>query len=238
MTTKRELFIFKAQHDIALLKEVVLEQPHQHALGSKERGSSWDKISQNLTNEGMKVTKRSVRKRFTKLYKDFLEKEKKEKRDSGVDVEYNEIQQLLTDYHELILDWEKEREGKLDDEKAVAEEMRRKATERLSAKKKRKVEEADSDKEEAGPSRRKSQRSLVEIMEQSITTRREEKKREMEIKENELKQQEQFHGALMRQQQQMHQMHLQQQQQQQAMNVAMMSTLSEMLKTVRNMSFQ
>ena len=238
MTTKRELFIFKGQHDIALLKEVVLEQPHQHALGSKERGSSWDKISQNLTNEGMKVTKRSVRKRFTKLYKDFFEKEKKEKRDSGVDVEYNEIQQLLTDYHELILDWEKEREGKVDDEKAVAEEMRGKATERLSAKKKRKVEEADSDKEEAGPSRRKSQRSLVEIMEQSITTSREEKKREMEIKENELKQQEQFHGALLQQQQQMHQMHLQQQQQQQAMNMAMMSTLSEMLKTVRNMSFQ
>lgn len=238
MATKRELFIFKAQHDTALLKEVVLERPHQHALGSKERGSSWDKISKNLVNEGMKVTKRSVRKRFTKLYEDFLDKEKKEKGDSGVDVEYNENQQLLTDYHELILDWEKEREEKVDDEKAVAEEMRRKATERLSVKKKRKVEEADSDKDEAGLSRRKSRRSLVEIMEQSITNRREEKKRDMEIKENELKQQEQFHGLLLQQQQQMQQMHLQQQQQQQAMNMAMMSTLSEMLKTVRNMASQ
>ena len=99
MATKRELFIFKAQHDTASLKGVVLEQPHQHALGSKERGLSWDKISKTLANEGMKVTKRSVRKRFTKLYEDFLEKEKKEKRDSGVDVEYNENQQLLTDYH-------------------------------------------------------------------------------------------------------------------------------------------
>ena len=49
----------------------------------------------------------------------------------------------------------------------------------------------------------------------------------MEIKENELKQQEQFHGALLQQKQQMEQMHLQQQQ---AMNMAMMSTLSEMLK--------
>ena len=76
----------------------------------KARGLSWDKIAKTLANEGMKVTKRSVRKRFTKLYEDFLEKEKKEKRDSGVDVEYNENQQLLTDYHELILDWEKERE--------------------------------------------------------------------------------------------------------------------------------
>ena len=60
----------------------------------------------------------------------------------------------------------------------------------------------------------------------------------MEIKENELKQQEQFHGLLLQQQQQMQQMHLQQQQQQQAMNMAMMSTLSEMLKTVRNMASQ
>ena len=156
---------------------MVLEQPHQYALSSKERGSSWEKISKNLANEGMKVTKRSVRKRFTKLYGDFLEKEKKEKRESGVDVEYNENQQLLTDYHELILDWEKEREEKVDDEKAVAEEMRRKATERLSVKRKRKVEEADSDQEEAGPSRRKSHRSLVEIMEQRITTRRGQRKR-------------------------------------------------------------
>ena len=35
MATKRELFIFKAQHDTASLKEVVLEQSH-HTLGSKE----------------------------------------------------------------------------------------------------------------------------------------------------------------------------------------------------------
>ena len=64
MATKRELFIFKAQHDTTILKEEVLGQPHQHALGSKERGSSWDKISENLVNEEMKERKRSVRKRF------------------------------------------------------------------------------------------------------------------------------------------------------------------------------
>ena len=60
------------------------------------------------------ATKGSVRKRFTKLYKD-----------SAV--------QLLADNHELILC------------KTVAEEMRKKATDRLSAKKKRKAEEVDSD---------------------------------------------------------------------------------------------
>jgi len=60
--------------------------------------------SETLVNEGIKVIKRSVRKKFTKLYEDFLGKEKKEKKDSGVYVEYSENQQLLTDYHELILD--------------------------------------------------------------------------------------------------------------------------------------
>lgn len=56
----------------------------------------------------------------------------------------------------------------MNDEKAVAEEMRRNATERLSVKRK-KVKDADSGKDEPGPFRRKSLRSLVEIMEQRIT---------------------------------------------------------------------
>lgn len=72
---KRELSIFKAQHETALPKEVVLEQPDQHALGSKERGSSWDKILKNLVNGRMKVTKQSITKRFTKLYEERKEGE-------------------------------------------------------------------------------------------------------------------------------------------------------------------
>ena len=50
----------------------------------------------------------------------------------------------------------------MDDEKAVAEEMRRKATEGLTVKRKRKAEEAESDKDDAGPSRGNAQRALVE----------------------------------------------------------------------------
>lgn len=72
---QRELSIFKAQNETALPKDVVLEQPDQHALGSKERGSSWNKILKNLVNEGMKVTKQSIRKRFTKLYEERKEGE-------------------------------------------------------------------------------------------------------------------------------------------------------------------
>ena len=54
-------------------------------------------------------------------------------------------------------------------------------------------------------------KTLVDIMEQSISARKEEKNRELEIRANELKQQEHFHNLLLQQQQ-----HFQQQQMQPA----------------------
>ena len=82
MTSKRELFIWKKHHDPLLLKEVVLEEPFKHNNGSKEKGASWSKIADALTQHGMKVTQRSVRERFDKLYSDFKEREREEKQAS------------------------------------------------------------------------------------------------------------------------------------------------------------
>ncbi|XP_001634030.2 golgin subfamily A member 6-like protein 22 [Nematostella vectensis] len=230
---KRELFIWKFDSDVSLLKEVIAEEPHKHPYASKERGQKWDKIALNLKeNHGFKVTQRSVRKRFNSLHEDFLKKEKKEKRDSGGEVMYDEKHQMLTDYNELIEDWERERKERVDDEKVMAEDMRKKATERLSATKKRK--ESGEDKGEEDQPKRKTQQSLVQLMEQSIAVRSQERARELEIRENELKQQQHFHGFLLQQQQQAQQMHMQQQQQQQAMNMAMMNVLTEMLNAVKN----
>ena len=92
MTSKRELFIWKKHHDLLLLKEVVLEEPFKHNNGSKEKGASWSKIADALTQHGMKVTQRSERERFDKLYSDFKEREREEKQDSGIDVEYDDNQ--------------------------------------------------------------------------------------------------------------------------------------------------
>ena len=110
--------------------------------------------------------------------------------------------------------------------------MRKKATERLSATKKRK----ESGEDDEGQPKRKTQRSLLQLMEQSIAVRRQERARELEIREKEVNQQEQFHSLLMQQQQHMQQIQLQQQQRQQAMNMAMINALSEMLKAVKNSS--
>ena len=135
MTSKRELFIWKKHHDLLLLKEVVLEEPFKHNNGSKEKGASWSKIADALTQHGMKVTQRLVRERFDKLYSDFKEREREKKQANGIDVEYDDNHKALTGIHERVLELEEERQDKETQEKATAAEMRKRATERLSVKK-------------------------------------------------------------------------------------------------------
>ncbi|CAH3138073.1 unnamed protein product [Porites lobata] len=157
MTSKRELFIWKKHHDLLLLKEVVLEEPFKHNNGSKEKGTSWSKIADALTQHGMKVTQRSVRERFDKLYSDFKEREREEKQASGIDVEYDDNHKALAEIHERVLELEEERQDKETQEKATAAEMRKRATERLSVKKRRSKDDAtvsDEPEEEVSPKRR------------------------------------------------------------------------------------
>jgi len=51
----------------------------------------------------MKVTQRSVRERFDKLYSDFKERECNEKQASGIDVEYDN-HKALTEIPERVLE--------------------------------------------------------------------------------------------------------------------------------------
>ena len=81
-----------------------MEEPFKHNNGSKEKGASWSKIADALTQHGMKVTQRSVRERFDKLYSDFKEREKEEKQASGIDVEYDDNHNALTEIHERVLE--------------------------------------------------------------------------------------------------------------------------------------
>ena len=128
------------------------------------------KIADALTQHGMKVTQRSVRERFDKLYSDFKEREREEKRASGIDVEYDDNHKALTEIHERVLELEEEREDKEIQEKAMAAEMRKRATERLSVKKRRSKDDAtvsDELEEEVSPKRRMSQTSMVDMMKES-----------------------------------------------------------------------
>ena len=128
------------------------------------------KIADALTQHGMKVTQRSVRERFDKLYSDFKEREREEKQASGIDVEYDDNHKALTEIHERVLELEEERQDKETQEKATAAEMRKRATERLSVKKRRSKDDAtvsDEPEEEVSPKRRMSQTSMVDMMKES-----------------------------------------------------------------------
>lgn len=185
---KREVFIWKKEHDILLMREVICELPHKFKTGTKERGQQWDKIANNLNKGEMKVTKRSVRERFDKLYLEFKQREREEKCASGIEAEYDELHQALTDIHDMIRDHEGERSEKETKEKAQAEEMRKRATEKLSETKKRNSVTDDADENSAlgaSKKRRSSQASIVEVMEKSTICKEEEQKDQLRIRERE-----------------------------------------------------
>ena len=237
MTSKRELFIWKKHHESLLLNEILLEEPFKFNNGSKEKGAVWSKIAESLAQHGMKVTQRSVREKFEKLYSEFKEREREEKQASGVDVEYDENYRALTEIHERISEYEEERQVKETKEKATAAEMRKRATERLSLTKKRnKADTAGSDEseEEVSPKRRKSQTSMVDMIKESVAMKQKYqddqsqiRSRELELRAAELQQQQQFQSMLIQQQQQF-------QQQQQQMTMAMFTTLNELFKKIKN----
>ena len=89
----------------------------------------------------------------------------------------------------------------------------------------------------ATPKKRKSHTSVTELLERSIERKANEhaeeqlsRKKELDLRAEELRQQQQFQAMLLQQQQQFQQQQQQSQQQQQAMNMAMLNTLAELLK--------
>ena len=95
-----------------LLREVPTLEPYKYRFGSKERGSVWTTIAENLEGFDMKVNQRSVRERFNRMIDVFKKKEADEKRASGMDVEFTEKDQALLDIMERIE--EREEENKLE----------------------------------------------------------------------------------------------------------------------------
>ena len=151
-----------------LLTEVITVEPYQFKAGTQERGSAWTKIAERLASCGLKVTQRSVPEKFEKLMKDLLKKESKEKKQSGVDVEYGELDQSLQDIKERMAEFDELREGKEQKkkkEKAAAEEMRRQATE--TRKRKASLDDPDVDKKIPKGKRNKST-SMVDVVKETI----------------------------------------------------------------------
>ena len=231
---KREVFTWKKDHDILLAREMLVEVPHPFKAGTKERGRKWEEIALNLVKAGLKVTKRSVRERFEILYSEFKQRENDENKASGINFEYDELHKALTDINDKIHDYEEEQSEKETKEKAQAEDMRKKATEKLSETKKRNL---DNGNEDEGIPKKRRAASVAEIMEKNMLRKMKEcddqmrvRERELDLRAEELRQQQQFQAMIPQQLQHQQQQQEQQQQQQQAMNLVFMNTLAEFIK--------
>ena len=150
------------QKDVMLAREILLGEPFKYRAGSKERGSAWSQIANNLnTHPGFTVSQRAVRDRFGILEK----KAKKWKREiengTGISPEDSELDVAL---EEIIERWEAaEREFQLDNQskakklekdKETAEEMRKMSMETFAASKKRKSDPDESAEEKRCKKRR------------------------------------------------------------------------------------
>lgn len=86
-----------------LAREILLCEPFQHNVGSKERGSVWSQIATNLnTHPGFTVSQRAVTDRYS-----ILKKSQKRKREieigTGASPEDSELDLAL---EEIIEKWE------------------------------------------------------------------------------------------------------------------------------------
>ena len=233
--TKREVFTWKAIHEELLLREVLTLEPYQFRQGSKERGATWTKIAENLSEMGMKASQRSVREKFEKIVKDFKRKEAIEEQASGIEAEYTERDRAMIDILERMSECEmqlesnKEKENK---ENETAEEMRKKAMESFGETRKRRREENE---ELVTPERkRRCNSDVMEVLKGSLEMKKKEqeqarelRERELNLMEDQVKQQKEFTRSMMEQQQQF-------QQQQQPVTMSILNTLAQIAKNLNN----
>ena len=86
------------EHDVFLCREVLLLDPFQYPYRSKEGGDVWGQVAINLNSSNdpkFKVSKRSVRDRFTLQQSRYREKMKREEMASGIDCEETELDRAL-----------------------------------------------------------------------------------------------------------------------------------------------
>ena len=217
-----------------MCREVLQIEPYQFKIRSPERGQAWESLAEKLNENScpkFRVTARSVRDRYNLLTKKMAAKLKSEEKASGIQAETSELDDLLGE----ILEKEKAAKEKLEsdnqNDKAAAEDMRKKALERMGKTAKRKKESDDSVPKNLKKKSRRSTSYAVEYLkeradkeiglkEQELELRKKEqdniKEREREKNQN----QENLISAMVKQQQQQQQMMMmmtnQQQQQSQA----------------------
>ena len=195
------------QKDVMLAREIFLGEPFKYRAGSKERGSAWSQIANNLnTHPGFTVSmQRAVRDRFGILEKKVKKRKREIENGTGISPEDSE----LAAEREFQLD-NQSKAKKLEKDKETAEEMRKMSMETFAASKKRKSDPDESTEEKRCKKRRGGSDTvqfLKEHSEMEFQFKREEleaKKSEQSLLIEQQKQQQQMMISMFQQQQQQH----------------------------------
>lgn len=173
---------------MCLLKEVTCVEPY--AKKQSDRVAAWRTIASNPNGNkqgGFKVTERSCRDRFKRIMEEFENKEQVEKKASGIDAEYDVLDQLCQDIKERMEEVSSMRQMAME---TVAETKRRKST------------------GGAQPPRRRGA-DTMQFLQESLQIRSQQLKAEQALRERELQLKEAELRQTQQQQQQQQQLMLQ-----------------------------
>ena len=216
-----------------MCREVLDIEPYQFKLRSPERGKAWETISSHLNATSypkFRVTPRSVRDRYNLLTKKFQVRLNKEERASGISDDNSELDNLL----EEILEKEKAAKEKLENdgedkkkslanEKAAAEDMRKRALERVGQTAKRKGKEEGLEAEKSKRKSRKSTGEAVEYLKERASKEIQLREQELELRKKEHDSMSQWEREKNEQQDKMLSSMLKQQEQQQQMMMMLLN---------------
>ena len=216
-----------------MCQEVLDIEPYQFKLRSPERGKAWETISSHLnatSSPKFRVTPRSVRDRYNLLTKKFQARLNEEEKASGIAGNNSELDDLL----EEIFEKEKAAKEKLDNddedkkkslesEKAAAEDMRKRALERVGQTSKRKGKEEGTEERSSKRKSRKSTGEAVEYLKERASVEIQLRERELEVRKKEQESMSQRERERNEQQEKLLSTMLKQQEQQQQMMMMLMN---------------
>ena len=181
-------------HDILLCREILLMKPYQFKPGTKESGTAWTSVSDdlnaiNLSGSSFSTTQKSVRDRHKLLLDKFKKMVRQQEGSSGTNEEQTELDNLLENIKEevevAVQNHAKNtlvKEQSLQNDSEKAQDIRQKAMESLSESRKRK----GIDSEQSHKSKRNTGSETMSYLINRSEKDFELRKQEMELKKSEV----------------------------------------------------
>ena len=215
------------QHENILCQEILVLEPLKAKKGSIARGQIWVRIANNLNSlqhPQFRVTKRSVRERYTLFSGKFRAKMRDEEKASGIDTDLSDVEKALEEIVEkeaVVEETAQNDKKKVDSAKAA--EMRYRALENLGGTQKGEVENETG----ARTKRRRSVNDTVAYLREKNDLMQKWKREEMQQQKQQLGAESKKEDQFKKQHQDLMQVMLQQnkQQQEQMQNFQKMFTL-------------